>query len=116
MPMTNDQAIEQAEDDDAPLVAPGKSRAEAVKRLQIGLTGLFAMLLLVSLADIIRDRAAESEKGNVADVTASVQAGASEAPSNKDPLADAGLVPELPAEPSASPAAGGQAGNVSPQP
>ncbi|MBS1239721.1 MAG: hypothetical protein H6R45_427 [Proteobacteria bacterium] len=111
--MTNDQTIDQTEDDDAPLVAPGKARAEVVRRLQIGITGLFAMILLVSLASIIKDRANESEKTTVPDASAST---AGETTPNKDPLADAGVVPELPAEPSAAPSAGAQAGNASARP
>lgn len=64
-------------------------RAQAVHRLQIGLFGLAAMLLLVGLANIIMDRARMAD-GNV-------QNGA--AMSNdigqisSDPLADLGAVP-----------------------
>jgi hypothetical protein len=43
-----------------------------------------------------------------------VAAGGSEAAPNKDPLADAGVVPELPAE-SSAPTAGAQSGNAPPQ-
>jgi hypothetical protein len=72
-------------------------RAQAVHRLQIGLFGLAAMLLLVGLANIIMDRArqAEAESGTVA-------AGAG-SESRSDPLADIGVIPA--AEPSAKPAA-----------
>jgi len=103
--MATDPAIDQTDEDDAPLLAPGGARAEAVKRLQVGLGGLLAMLLLVSLANIIQDRRAESERTTVPDPAASAEV--STAPA-KDPLADAGVVPELPAEPS-----GAAAGNAS---
>ena len=64
-------------------------RAQAVHRLQIGIFGLAAMLLLVGLANIIMDRARQAEAG--------VNGGTSqsqEAPkANSDPLADIGAVP-----------------------
>ncbi|WP_310534605.1 hypothetical protein [Novosphingobium sp.] len=63
-------------------------RAQAVHRLQIGIFGLAAMLLLVGLANIIMDRARQAESG--VSGTSQVQ----EAPkANTDPLADIGAVP-----------------------
>ena len=71
-------------------------RAQAVHRLQIGLFGLAAMLLLVGLANIIMDRARLAEDANGApDASASVSAKAA-----TDPLADIGVVPA--ADPSAA--------------
>src|SRR5579864_163579 len=71
-------------------------RAQAVHRLQIGLFGLAAMLLLVGLANIIMDRARLAESAAPApEVTAS--GGAHKA---SDPLADIGVVPA--ADPSAT--------------
>lgn len=68
-------------------------RAQAVHRLQIGLFGLAAMLLLVGLANIIMERARQAEAGAPA---ASV---AAEAASPKsDPLADIGVIPSPDAE------------------
>ena len=84
---------------DAPL---GGTRAEATQRLQVGLSGIGAMILLVGLANIIQDRARVTEEGAVPDAaptTAPV-----DAPPQRDPLADAGVVPDLPVEPAASPA------------
>lgn len=81
-----------------PSVPPMRTRrAQAVHRLQIGLFGLAAMLLLVGLANIIMDRArlAEVEEGSVPAVAMSE--GAETA---RDPLADIGVVPA--ADPSAS--------------
>lgn len=66
-------------------------RAHSVQRLQVGLFGLAAMLLLVGLANIIMDRA------RLADATSgAVTADGSPAPSSSaqsDPLADIGVVP-----------------------
>ncbi|MEB3415806.1 hypothetical protein VCJ71_06985 [Alteriqipengyuania sp. WL0013] len=77
--------------------APGRQprlRPESVYRLQVGTIGLGAMLLLVSLANIIMERARESDAAAVPDTVATVAApAASEAP--QDPLADTGVVPEV---------------------
>lgn len=61
-------------------------RAQAVQRLQVGLFGLAAMLLIVGLASIINDQLRRSEALNPA-------AAASQAATNTDPLADIGVVP-----------------------
>lgn len=63
-------------------------RAQAVHRLQIGLFGLAAMLLIVGLANIIMDRARLGD----ATVAAPHDASALATPAN-DPLADIGVVP-----------------------
>lgn len=78
----------------------GGNRSQAVQRLQVGLSGLAAMILLVGLANIIQDRA------RVADEMAVPEAASTIAPAGplpiSDPLADAGVVPDMPAEPSPS--------------
>lgn len=74
---------------------PREIRAHAMHRLQIGLFGLAAMLLIVGLANIIMDRArlVEADAGSAAaDPIDSVRS---------DPLADIGVVPA--ADPSAAP-------------
>lgn len=73
-------------------------RAQAVHRLQIGLFGLAAMLLLVGLANIIMDRA------RLAESTMPALAGLpSDTPAPKsDPLADIGVIPSPAAVPSAA--------------
>jgi hypothetical protein len=71
-------------------------RAQAVQRLQTGLFGIAAMLLLVGLANIIMDRARLSEATS-APTTSAAASGAA-----NDPLADIGVVPA--ADPSLSPA------------
>ena len=76
-------------------------RERTVQRLQIGITGIVMMILLVGLASIIQNRAAETDATTVpaaAPTTEPTQA----APQN-DPLVEAGGVPGLPAEPSATP-------------
>lgn len=63
-------------------------RAQSVHRLQIGLFGLAAMLLIVGLANIIMDRA------RLGDATVVTQHDASaSATAGNDPLADIGVVP-----------------------
>lgn len=64
-------------------------RAQAVHRLQIGLFGLAAMLLLVALANIIMDRARQVEAMPAGTATAA----AVEQNGSSDPLADIGVVP-----------------------
>jgi hypothetical protein len=76
-------------------------RAQAVQRLQAGLFGLAAIVLLVGLANIINDRA------RLADTAAPTAAAQVKADDRGDPLADIGVVPaaspEAPASPSAAP-------------
>lgn len=74
-------------------------RAQAVQRLQTGLFGIAAVLLVVGLANIINDRARMAEAANMP----AAQASASASPTNSDPLADIGVVPT--SAPSASPSA-----------
>ena len=70
-------------------------RAQAVQRLQAGLFGLAAIVLLVGLANIINDRA------RLADTATPVAAAPAKADDRGDPLADIGVVPA--AAPSAAP-------------
>ena len=81
-------------------------RAQAIHRLQVGLFGLAGMLLLVGLANIIMDRARIGEDAAAALSPAeggSLGAGGpTDASPASDPLADIGVVPDLPAA-SASP-------------
>ena len=84
-------------------------RAQVVHRLQVGMFGLAGMLLLVGLANIIMDRALISDDATAESAAASATAaklsteGAVASPAN-DPLADIGVVPDMPA--AESPAAG----------
>ena len=67
-------------------------RAHAVHRLQVGLFGLAAMLLLVSLASVIMQRVQTADRSAV---VGEPTGGASATPAN-DPLVDLGVAPEVP--------------------
>jgi hypothetical protein len=83
-------------------------RALAVQRLQAGLFGLSAIVLIVGLANIIKDRARLNEDGvrPVASAAPGAAAGAN------DPLADIGVVPSAMPNEKASPAAPVQSGSA----
>jgi hypothetical protein len=76
--------------------------SQSVQRLQVGLFGLAAMVLLVALANIIRNNAEQNE-ATVVPEAASTTAGQASSPAVSDPLADAGVVPDTPAEGDANP-------------
>lgn len=65
-------------------------RAQAMHRLQIGVLGLAAMLLIVGLANIIMDRARLGDSKAAAPQEATATATTS---AGTDPLADIGVVP-----------------------
>jgi hypothetical protein len=105
--MTKDDPATGSADEGAAPAPHGVTRAQAIQRVQLGLFGLAAMLLLVGLANIIMERAQETDKSSVPAVTAPVAAGSGPAPQS-DPLADAGVVPDIADDgpaPAASPAA-----------
>jgi hypothetical protein len=77
-------------------------RAQTVQRLQTGMLGLAAMLLLVGLANIIMDRARQADGSAAA---ASPSAAGSQAAPKNDPLADMGVVPSASPSPGAASAA-----------
>jgi len=86
--------------------APGGKRAEAIQRLQVGLSGIAAMVVIVGIANIIQDRARLTEEAAVPDAASTAapeEAPPPRDPAPRDPLADAGVVPDLPAEPVAPP-------------
>lgn len=74
----------------------GGTRAQAIHRLQVGLGGLGAMVLLVGLANIIQDRARLADSLSVPQAAPTTEPTA--AAPQTDPLADAGVVPDLPTE------------------
>lgn len=80
---------------------PRELRAQGVHRLQVGLFGLAGMVLLVGLANIIMDHARASDNAT-AEAAAASAAVARVAPETAvsspggDPLADIGVVPDLP--------------------
>lgn len=80
---------------------PRDLRARAIHRLQIGVLGLSSMLLLVGLANIIMDRARAGDVAGRAAAATAAATGVPEAvaaPAATDPLADMGVVPDLPAD------------------
>lgn len=85
------------------------TRAQSVQRLQIGLAGLGAMALLVGLATIIMDRARQTDASSVPEAVTATAANPS--PAVNDPLADAGVAPEV-----APPKPQGLAGDHRPEP
>ena len=92
-----------SESDDAggaiPVAPPLAARSRSLQRLQIGLTGLAAITLVIGIATIIKDRAAQTEATIVAEAG---QVDEAETEPQNDALVDAGLVPDLPAEPAPS--------------
>lgn len=87
-----------APDDLAP---PAIVRAEAMQRLQVGVFGIGAMVLLVGLASIIGGQADRNDQ--LAAPEAAPTTEPSVAPAQANPLADAGVVPDIAAQPSPSP-------------
>ena len=63
-------------------------RAQAVQRLQSGLFGIAAIVLVVGLANIINDRARQADARPQTSAAASASAA-----QGSDPLADIGVVP-----------------------
>src|SRR6478735_11004648 len=72
------------------------TNSQSIQRLQVGLFGLAAMVLLVALANIIRNNADENEATVVPEAAPTMVDQSTGAA--RDPLADAGVVPETPAE------------------
>ena len=102
-------ATEQVAQPIAPLAG---TRSQSMQRLQVGLFGLAAMILLVSLANIIKTNAADNE-ARVVPEAASTVAADENAASVSDPLADAGVVPDMPDEPQGA-MQQGQSGDAAP--
>ncbi len=74
-------------------------RSEAMQRLQIGLSGIAGMLLLIGLAQVIFDKAKQTDAATVPAAAPTVSPSAVVA-KQSDPLVEAGVVPDLPADPS----------------
>jgi hypothetical protein len=82
---------------DAPQAPLAGSRSQSIQRLQVGLFGLAAMVLLVALANIIRNNADQNEASVVPEAAPTV-AEQKQDDAASDPLADAGVVPDMPAD------------------
>ena len=89
---------EDAHETEAAALRVGLSRAQAAQRLYVGLFGLGAMVLLIGLANIIMNQAMEAEATMVPEA-ASTMAPTETTTTASDPLADAGVGPDLPSEP-----------------
>jgi hypothetical protein len=89
---------------ETPVAPLSGTRSQAMQRLQVGLFGLGAMVLLVALANIINSNREQNEALVVPEAAPTIAATAGSDPVS-DPLADAGIVPDMPAEaaPQASP-------------
>lgn len=78
------------------------TRSESLHRLQVGLSGLAAIVLMLALASVIMERANRTEAASVPDAAATVLPPPVHSQQN-DPLADAGVVPDVPARPTPTP-------------
>lgn len=95
-------AVDPAADTDnpEPLTPVSIDRSEGIQRLQVGLFGIAAMVLLVGLASIIGSQA------DLADETAVPDAAPTTEPrviAPGAPVPEAVMVPDIPAEPSPAP-------------
>ncbi len=99
---------------DASRAPPAGNSQETAQRLQVGLAGLGAMVLLVGLANVIMNSAEHFQATAVPEAALTAAASADPAPAS-DPLADAGVVPDLPDDPDMTGAAptSNQAGGAS---
>ena len=86
-------APDRIETTDVPLSG---SRSQSVQRLQIGIGGVVLMVLLVGLASLIQDRTREVDAEAVPAAAPTTEPTA--AASQNDPLVNAGVVPDLPAQ------------------
>ncbi|WP_152608503.1 hypothetical protein [Croceibacterium mercuriale] len=95
-------------------VLPFTGKRQATQRVQVGLIGLAAMILLVGLASIIMRNAQQNQALVVPEAAPTVAVTPPRAPAS-DPLADAGVVPDMSTD-SAAAAPSGGAGAPSPAP
>lgn len=90
-------------DDPEGLPPPAQTRAEAMQRLQVGAFGIGAMLLLVGLASIIGGQAERNDQLAVPEAAPTTEPAKNGPGAQANPLADAGVVPDIAAQPSPSP-------------
>jgi len=77
------------------------TRAQALQRLQFGLGGLGAMVLLVGVANVIVERVKQTDESTVPEAAAT--ATPAPTPVANDPLADAGVAPQVAVTPTPTP-------------
>jgi hypothetical protein len=73
------------------------TRSQSLQRLQIGLAGLAAMVLLVGVANVIVERVKQTDANSVPEAAASIAPSSTPVPN--DPLADAGVAPDVGSSP-----------------
>lgn len=98
---------------EAETVAPAPlagTRPQRIQRVQIGLFGVAAMLALVALADVVGSRVQVTEDASVPEAAPTTAPSAS--PTARDPLAEAGVVPELPDDRPDEPSSGPQVDTI----
>ncbi|MEZ5680257.1 MAG: hypothetical protein R3E14_03070 [Erythrobacter sp.] len=79
-----------------PEVQPGGAqRARSLQRLQIGITGVVLMVVLVGLASLVENSAAQIDAASVPEAAPTTEP--TETQQQNDPLVQAGVVPDLPA-------------------
>lgn len=101
--LRNDRAIARRNEAAAGHAQSQELKVQAIQRLQVGLFGLAGMLLLIGLANIIMDRALIVDREAAAAEASATGMALEEGKS--DPLADIGVIPDLPGEGEASPTA-----------
>lgn len=90
-------ASRRGEGTDPPDAAPlAGTRAEAMQRLQVGLTGLSAMILVIAVASVLGGQADIAEDAAVPDAAPTTEP--TPVPARRDPLVDAGVVPAVSAK------------------
>ena len=97
--MQNGVELQPADEQSLDVLLPrgrDRTRAEAIHRVQIGLAGLGAVVLMIALASMIMERAQLTEAVSAPDASATDAPAASGA--SNDPLAEAGVVPDMPAQ------------------
>ena len=92
-PDGSDAASTSNTSEESPGAPLGGTRAQAMQRLQVGLSGIVVMVLMIGLATIFTQRAQDTEDMSVPDAAPTTEP-ADEAAGN-DPLVDAGVVPDL---------------------
>lgn len=86
-------ASSEAEAAENEISVAGQARTEAVQRLQVGLFGIGAMVLLVGLASVIGGQADLADEMAVPEAAPTTEPAPIATGSN--PLADAGVVPDI---------------------
>lgn len=84
-----------------PSIPLGGTRQQAMNRLQVGIGGVIGVMMLVGLASVIQNQADEVERNAVPEAAPT---NIPEPPTKSaDPLVEAGVVPDLPANPTPAP-------------